>query len=243
MGLSAFGIFELLFRLKLLFRFASLAVPNGHRHRPLPASSNICNHQGLSAWSMPSPRGRCVLCFVLDYIRLHSCFTFCCNCLWFVVVQSLRDVQLFATPRTAAHQSPLSSRLLGFAQIHVPWVGDANCLTLCCPLFLFLQSFPASGSFPASWLFASRGQSIAASASASLLPINIQGWFPLGLTGLFSLLSMGLWRVFSSITIQKHQFFGPQPSLDPTLIFIHDYWKNHSFDSTDLYWQGDVSAF
>ena len=143
MGLSAFGIFELLFRLKLLFRFASLAVPNGHRHRPLPASSNICNHQGLSAWSMPSPRGRCVLCFVLDYIRLHSCFTFCCNCLWFVVVQSLRDVQLFATPRTAAHQSPLSSRLLGFAQIHVPWVGDANCLTLCCPLFLFLQSFPS----------------------------------------------------------------------------------------------------
>lgn len=81
MGLSAFGIFELLFRLKLLFRFASLAVPSGHRHRPLPASSNICNHQGLSAWSMPSPRGRCVLCFVLDYIRLHSCFTFCCNCL------------------------------------------------------------------------------------------------------------------------------------------------------------------
>lgn len=82
MGLSAFGIFELLFRLKLLFRFASLAVPNGHHHRPLPASSNICNHQGLSAWSMPSPRGRCVLCFVLDYnIRLHGCFTFCCNCL------------------------------------------------------------------------------------------------------------------------------------------------------------------
>ena len=96
-------------------------------------------------------------------------------------------------------------------QIRIHWVGDANCLTLCCPLFLFLQSFPASGSFPASWLFASRGQSIAASASASLLPINIQGWFPLGLTGLFSLLSRGLSRVFSSSTIWKHQFFGTQP--------------------------------
>ena len=111
MGLSAFGIFELIFRLKLLFRFASLAVPNGHHHRPLPASSNLCNHQGLSAWSMPSPRGRCVLCFVLDYnIRLHGFFTFCCNCLWFVV-QSLSDVQLFATPRTAARQAPPSSTI------------------------------------------------------------------------------------------------------------------------------------
>ena len=64
-----------------------------------------------------------------------------------------------------------------------------------------------------SWLFASGGQSIGASASASVLPMNIQDWFPLGLTGWISLLSKGLPRVFSSTTVWKHQFFGAQPSL------------------------------
>ena len=68
------------------------------------------------------------------------------------------------------------------------------------------QSFTASGSFPVSWLFASGDQSIEASASASVLPMNIQGWFPLEWTGLISLLSKGLFRVFSNTTIQKHQF-------------------------------------
>ena len=75
------------------------------------------------------------------------------------------------------------------------------------------QSFPASGSFPMSQLFTSGGQSIGASASASVLPMNIQGWFPLGLTGLISLLSKGLSRIFSSTTVRKHQFFSTQPSL------------------------------
>ena len=74
-----------------------------------------------------------------------------------------------------------------------------------------LKSFPALGSFPVSQLFTSGGQSIGASASASVLPMNIQGWFPLGLTDLISLQSKGLSRVFSS-TIQKPQFFGTQPS-------------------------------
>ena len=74
-------------------------------------------------------------------------------------------------------------------------------------------SLPASGSFPMSWLFALGDQSIGNSASASALPMNIQGWFPLGFTGLISLQSKGLSRVFSSTTIQKHQFFGTQPSL------------------------------
>ena len=72
------------------------------------------------------------------------------------------------------------------------------------------QSFPASGSFPMSWLFTSGNQIIGASASASILPMNIQDWFPLGLTGLISLLSKGLSRVFSSTTVQKHQFFATQ---------------------------------
>ena len=81
-------------------------------------------------------------------------------------------------------------------------------------LFSFwLQSFPASGSFPVSCqLFASGGQSIGASGSAAVLPMNIQAWFPLELTGLI-LLSEGLSRVFSSTTVQTHQFFGAQLSL------------------------------
>ena len=80
------------------------------------------------------------------------------------------------------------------------------------PFFSCLQSCPASGSFSVSRLFASVGQSIGASASASALPMNIQGWFPLGWTGLVSLLSKGLSRVFSSTTIWRHQFFSAQPS-------------------------------
>ena len=75
------------------------------------------------------------------------------------------------------------------------------------------QSFPASGSFPMSQFFASGGQSIGASASASVLPMNIQGWFPLRLTGLISLQSKRLSRVLSNTTVQKHQFYGAQPSL------------------------------
>ena len=75
------------------------------------------------------------------------------------------------------------------------------------------QSFPASGSFPMSQLFTSGGQSIGASASTSVLSVDIQDWFPLGLTGLISLQSKGLSRVFSNTAVKKHQFFGIQPSL------------------------------
>ena len=80
------------------------------------------------------------------------------------------------------------------------------------PFSSCLQSFPASGSFPMNWLLASGDQSIGASASALVLPMNIQGWFPLGLTGLLSLQSKGLSRVFSNTTVQKHLFFSAQPS-------------------------------
>ena len=75
------------------------------------------------------------------------------------------------------------------------------------------QHFPASRSFPVSQLFASDGQSIGASASASVLPMNIQDWFPVGWTCWISLLSKGLSKVFSNTTVQKHQFFGTQPCL------------------------------
>ena len=91
------------------------------------------------------------------------------------------------------------------------------------------KSFPVSGSFQMSQFFASGGQSIGASASASVLQMNIQDWFPLGLTGLISLQSKGLSRVFSSTTIQKHQLFSAQPSLWSNLTPVHVYWKNHSF--------------
>ena len=80
------------------------------------------------------------------------------------------------------------------------------------PFSSCLQSFPASGSFPRSQHFTSGGQSIGASASASVLPVNIQDWFPLGLTGLIPLQSKGLSRVFSSTTVLKRQFFGALPS-------------------------------
>ena len=81
-------------------------------------------------------------------------------------------------------------------------------------LFSFcLQSFPVSGSFPMSWLFASGGQTTGASESASVPPMNIQGWFSLGLTGLISLQSKWLSRVFSITTVGKHQFFSALPSL------------------------------
>ena len=102
-----------------------------------------------------------------------------------------------------------------FAQIHVHWVGGAiqSSHPLSPPFSSYRQSFPASASFPMSQVFMSGGRSIGASASASVLPMNIQGWFPLELTGLISLKSRGLSRVFSSTTVQKHQFFDAQASL------------------------------
>ena len=109
-------------------------------------------------------------------------------------------------------------------------VMPPNHLTLCCPLSSCLQSLPTSGSFPTSRLFASGGQRIWVSASASVLPMNIQDWFPLELTGLISLQSKGLSRVFSNIKVQKHQFFMLSFLYGPILTSIHDYWKNHSFD-------------
>ena len=84
-----------------------------------------------------------------------------------------------------------------------------------------------------SWLFSSGGQSIGASASAPVLPVNIQDWFPLGLISLI-LLSKGLSRVFSRTTVQKHQFSVLSFVHGPTLISIHDYWKIHNFNYIDL---------
>ena len=120
-----------------------------------------------------------------------------------------------ATPWTAACQASLSIinswSLLKLMSIQS--VMPSNHLILCRPLYLCLQSFLESGSFPISQLFASGGQSIAVSALAPVLPMNIQDWFPLGWTGWISLQSKGLSRVFSSTTVQKHKLFSAQPSL------------------------------
>ena len=126
-------------------------------------------------------------------------------------VQSLSCVWLFVTPWTAARQGvPINPQLLEHARTHVHRVSDATTSSSVIPFSSCLISFPASGSFPISQVFESGGQSIGVSASASVLPMDIQDWSPLGWT---SLQSKGLLRVFYNITVQKHQFFGTQLSL------------------------------
>ena len=110
------------------------------------------------------------------------------------------------------------------------------------PFSSLLQSFPASGSFQMSQLFTSRGQSIAVSASASALPMNIQDWFPLGWIGWISLQSKGSQESSpppqcKSINSSAFRFL-----YSPTLTSIRDFWKNHSLDQMDLCWQSNVSA-
>ena len=102
------------------------------------------------------------------------------------------------------------------------------------PFSSCLQSFPVSGSFPKSQFFASGSQRIGVSASASVLPMNIQDWFPLGWTGWISLPSKGFSRVFSNITVQKHQFVLLSFLYIPTVTSVHEYWKNHNFDYMDI---------
>ena len=127
------------------------------------------------------------------------------------------------TPWTAACQASLSitnsCSLLKLMSIEL--VMSSNHLSLCHPFLLLPSAFPESGSFPMSQLFLSGGQSIGGSSSASVLPMNIQGWLPLGLTGLISLQSKGLSRVFSNTPVQKHQFFSAQPTLTWSNSYIH----------------------
>ena len=104
-----------------------------------------------------------------------------------------------------------------------------------------LQSFPASGLFPMSQLFKSDDQSTGTSASASVLPMNIQGWFPLGLTDLVSFLRDS--QESSALQFGSINSLALSLLYGPPLTSVHDYWKNHSFDYTDLCWQSDVSAF
>ena len=140
---------------------------------------------------------------------------------------------------------PVHYQHLEHTQIHVHWVSDTiqrshPLLSPSSPTFNLSQN---QGLFKLSQFFTSGSQSTGLSASASVLPMNIQYWFPLGWTGWIFLLSKRFSRVFSNITFQKHQFFGGQFSSSPTLTSIHNYWKNQSFDWMDLCWQRNVSAF
>ena len=122
------------------------------------------------------------------------------------------------TPWTEACQAPLSSTISQSLLAMVCFMSIELVILsihpiLCCPLLLFPSIIPSFRVFSNELAFCTRGQSIGASASASVLPLNIQDWFPLGLTGLIFLLSKGLSRVFPSTTLQKHQFLNAQPSL------------------------------
>ena len=131
-----------------------------------------------------------------------------------LVVQSLSCVQLFVTPWMQHARLPCSiisptvcSTSRPLSQWWHPTISSSVAPFSSCP-----KSFPTSGSFPMSRLFTSGGQNIGVSASA-VLPMNIQGWFPLGWTGWIFLLYKGPSRVFSSTTVVKHQFFSAKPSL------------------------------
>ena len=155
----------------------------------------------------------------------------------FSSVPLLSLVQLFVTPWTAARQASLSItsswNLLKLMSIES--VMPSNHLILCRPLSSCLQSFPALGFFQMSQLFTSGGQSIGASASASVLPMNIQDWL--------------VWFPWSprdsqesSPTPQFKSIYSLARSFlhSPTLTSIHDHWKNHSLGETDLCWQSNV---
>ena len=140
--------------------------------------------------------------------------TYCKNYIIFSSVRLLSHVRLFATPWTTACQAslPITNSWSLLKLMSIEQVMPSTISFSVIPISHF-QSFPASGSFPRSQLFASGGPSIGVSASISVFPMNIQDWFPLGWTGWISLQSKGLSRVLSTTTVQKHQFFGTQLSL------------------------------
>ena len=144
----------------------------------------------------------------LPMYQFSSVVQYVSNALWPHWLQHTRLPCPWQTPRAWSDSCP-SSR----------WCHPTISSSVI-PFSSCLQSFPASGSFPRSQFFASGGQSIGVSAPTSVLPMNIQDWFPLRLTGWISLQSKGLLRVFSNSTVQKHQFFGTQLSLQ-SISHIH----------------------
>ena len=135
---------------------------------------------------------------------------------------------------------PVHDQLLESTQTHVHWVSDAIQPSSVIPFSSCLQSFPTSGSFPMSQFFTSGGQSIGVSASTSVLPINTQGWFPLGWTGWIFLQSKGLSRVFSNTTVQKHKLFRAQLSSQSNshihTLLLSKAWAHVHISSRDMSW-------
>ena len=169
-----------------------------------------------------------------------------CLCAWiYIVVQSPSHVQLFATPWIATRQASLSLTISQSLPkfIFISSVMLSSHLILWCPLLLLPWSFPASETFPMSHLFASDDQNTGASASASIPPMKIQGWSPLRLTGLISLVPKQLSGVFSNTTVWRHQFFGVLPSLWTSSHNFLRPLEDHSLDYMDLCRQSNVSAF
>ena len=158
---------------------------------------------------------------------------YCCCCSVAQSWSTLCDPMDCSTPGFLVHH-----HLPEFAKLmSIELVMLSNHLIFCQPLLLLPSIFHSISSFPVSWLFTSGGQSIG--ASALVLPMKIQDWFPLGLTGLI-LLSKGLSRVFSSTEVLKHQSLALSFLYGPTLTSVHDFWKNHSIDYTDLCQNSDV---
>ena len=154
------------------------------------------------------------LCKTMDHSLLGLSFHGISQARMFLFIHSVMFDSL-QPHGTAARQDSwfftISHNLLKHMSIEL--MMPYNHLILCHPFSSCPQSFPASGFFPMSRLFTSGGQSTGASASVSVLPMNVQGWFSFRLAGLISLLSKELSRVFSSTTVRKHQFFSAQPSL------------------------------
>ena len=146
----------------------------------------------------------------------------------------------YSTPRFPVHH-----KVPKLTQTHIHWICNANQpshpLSSLSPLAFNLSQH--QGLFQ--WVRSSHqvAKVLELQLQPSVLPMNIQDWFPLGLTGLISLQSKGLSRVFSNTIVQKHQFFSVSFLYGPTLTSMHDYWKNHSFDYTDLCQPSNVSAF
>ena len=174
-----------------MFRAALFVIAKIWKHSKCPADEQIkmwcaCIFYILSIWIS-----------ICCYSVAKSCLTLC-------------DPMDYSTPGSSVlhHLPRVWSNSWPLSQWCYLTISSSTTLFSCCQ-----KSFPSSGSFPMSWLLTSAGQSIGASASTSVLPMNIQGWFPLGLTGLISLQSKGLLRVFSSTTVQKYEFFDAQPPL------------------------------
>ena len=200
----------------------------GHNKHTFPKTQEMTLQMDITKWSILKSDWLYSLNLKME---IYCCFSVSPSCL---------------TPWTAAHRLPFPSPTPRVCSNSCPlsWWCHPTTSSSIIPFSSCLQFFSASGSFPMSQLFASGGQIIGASASASFLPMNIQDWFPLGLTSLSFLQSKGLSRSFLQPHSLKASIFWCSAFFYcPTLTSTHDYWKNHSFDYMDLCRQSNVSAF